>query len=261
MGWFGPDELGLALGIRQTAVPVGGALAAVTLPALADGPGLDVAFGALGVWSLAAAAVGALLLREGAADDVEDVGQPLRDPGLWLLCGASTLYVLAQISVMGFFVLFLHDERGFSPGAAAAIFAVTQVLGGFARIGAGRWSDRLRARVVPLRRLGVALGASLAVTAALVGAPGAVLVVALVVAGTLSLAWNGLSYTATAERAGRRRSGAALGFQQTLLAVGSIVGPIGFAAVVAAASWELGFLLAAVCPLVGAAALAPVAER
>ena len=34
MGWFAEQERGLALGIRQTAVPIGGALAAVTLPGL-----------------------------------------------------------------------------------------------------------------------------------------------------------------------------------------------------------------------------------
>ena len=33
-GWFGPKERGLALGIRQAAVPLGGAIAAVALPPL-----------------------------------------------------------------------------------------------------------------------------------------------------------------------------------------------------------------------------------
>src|SRR5205085_2712553 len=39
MSWFAPAERGLALGIRQTAVPLGGAIAAVLLPALAAGVG------------------------------------------------------------------------------------------------------------------------------------------------------------------------------------------------------------------------------
>ena len=34
MSWFAPEERGFALGIRQTAVPLGGALAALTLPAI-----------------------------------------------------------------------------------------------------------------------------------------------------------------------------------------------------------------------------------
>jgi sugar phosphate permease len=261
MGWFGPEERGLALGIRQTAVPLGGAVAAVTLPALADGPGLQAAFLALATWTAAAAVAGALFLREGGGDGLDDVGRPLRDTGLWLLCGGSALYLAAQVAIVGFVVIFLHGERGFSVGAAAAVLAVTQVLGGVARIAVGRWSDRLGARVVPLRRIGLALMVALAVTAALVAAPRVVLVPALVVAGALGQAWNGLSYAAAAERAGRARSGAAIGVQQTVLAVGGIVAPVVFAALVGASTWTVGFAAAAACPLLGWIVLAPVSER
>ena len=40
-----------------------------------------------------------------------------------------------------------------------------------------------------------------------------------------------------------------------------LVFPIGFAAVVGAASWRLGFLLVALCPIAGFIALRPLAER
>jgi sugar phosphate permease len=262
MTWFGPGERGLALGIRQTAVPLGGAVGAVALPAIAEGPGLRAAFLALAVTLEAAALVGVALLREGAADDLAGrVVRPLRDRGLWLLCGASTLYLATQFSIVGFVVLFLHGERGFSTTAAAGVLAATQVCGAAARIALGRWSDRLGTRIALLRSVGLGLAAATALAAALIGAPDAVLVPAFVVAGTLGLSWNGLSYTAAAERAGRAQSGAALGFQQTLLAAGSVVTPIAFAAVVGATSWRTGFALSAVCPLVGYFALQPLAER
>jgi hypothetical protein len=70
-----------------------------------------------------------------------------------------------------------------------------------------------------------------------------------VVAGALSVGWNGLSFTATAELAGRRRSGAALGFQQTALGVGCFVAPLAFAGLVDATSWPVGFGVLAVLPL------------
>jgi sugar phosphate permease len=261
MAWFGPAERGLALGIRQTAVPLGGAVAAVALPALAEGPGLRSAFLALAVAVEAAALVGVALLREGDSDELAGrVARPLRDRGLWLLCGASTLYLATQVSIVGFVVLFLHGERGFSNTGAAGVLAVTQVLGAAARIGVGRWSDRLGARIVLLRWVGLALAASTAVTAGLVGASDAVVVTAFVVTGTLGLSWNGLSYTAAAERAGRAQSGAAIGFQQTLLAAGAVVTPIVFAVVVGSTSWRVGFALAALFPLVGYVALRPLAE-
>jgi MFS family permease len=84
---------------------------------------------------------------------------------------------------------------------------------------------------------------------------------ALVIAATFGLSWNGLSFTAAAEAAGRARSGAAIGLQQTFLSAGSIIAPIGFAAVVHHASWRLAFALAALSPLVGYAVLSPLAER
>jgi sugar phosphate permease len=261
MAWFGPAERGLALGIRQTAVPLGGAVAAVALPALAEGPGLRTAFLALAVTVEAAALVGLALLREGVSDEVAGrVARPLRDRGLWLLCGASTLYLATQVCLVGFVVLFLHGERGFSNTAAAGVLAVTQLFGAGARIGLGRWSDRLGTRVALLRWVGVVLAAATALTAVLVDSSDAVVVTAFVVAGTLGLSWNGLSYTAAAERAGPAQSGAALGFQQTLLAAGGIVTPIAFASVVGATSWRTGFALAALFPLAGYLALRPLAE-
>ncbi len=135
------------------------------------------------------------------------------------------------------------------------------MLGGVARIGAGRWSDRRRERIAPLLRLGLLLALSAATAALLVGASLWLLLPALVAAGTLSLSWNGLSFTAAAEIAGRERSGAAIGLQQSFLAVGSIVTPIAFAAIVHASSWRTAFVLAALSPLVGYALLSPLTER
>ena len=119
------------------------------------------------------------------------------------------------------------------------------------RIGGGRWSDRVGSRVGPLRLVGLASSATLALVAVLVDAPAPVLVAALVLAGGFAMAWNGLSFTAAAEIAGRARSGAALGMQQTTLAATGAVLPPVFAAVVAATSWRAGFGLAAVFPLAG----------
>jgi sugar phosphate permease len=263
MAWFAPEERGLALGIRQTAVPLGGAVAAGVLPALATHVSLRAAFVGLAIGCLAGAIVGGLLLRsESTEQQVHDeAAPPLRNWRIWLLCVASTFYVATQLSLIAFIVLFLHDARGVSTAASAAVLAGTQVLGGVARIAVGRWSDRIRARVVPLRQIGLLLALAVGASALLVHASLWLVIPSLIVAGTLGLSWNGLSFTAAAEAAGRRRSGASIGLQQTFLSGGGIVAPIAFAAVVHAASWRLGFLLAAASPLAGYALLSPLAER
>jgi sugar phosphate permease len=262
MSWFGPEERGLALGIRQTAVPLGGAIASVVLPALTAHISLRAAFFGLAAGCLAAAVVGTALLRSESAVQEEhgDVSPPLRNQRVWLLCIASTFYVTTQISLIAFLVLFLHDDRGLSTATSAGVLAGTQVLGGAARIAVGRWSDRIHARIVPLRQIALALALATGASSLLVHASLWLLVPALVVAGTLGLSWNGLSFTAAAEAAGRRRSGASIGLQQTFLSGGGIVAPIAFAAVVHAGSWRLGFALAAASPLLGYALLSPLAE-
>jgi sugar phosphate permease len=198
--------------------------------------------------------------REGADDALEarELGLTLRDRRLWLLCGGSSLYLVAQLAVTGFVVLFLHDERGFSAGEAAAVLGGVQVLAAALRIGGGRWSDVLGSRMRPLRLVGVASAVTLALAAALLDAPVHLLVAAFVLAGGLSMAWNGLSFTAAAEIAGRARSGAALGMQQTALAAAGAAVPPAFAAVVAASSWRVGFALAAAFPLAGVQLLRPL---
>jgi hypothetical protein len=83
---------------------------------------------------------------------------------------------------------------------------------------------------------------------------------ALVVAGVVGISWNGLSFTAAAETAGAARSGAALGFQQTVLAVLGAAVPPAFAALVGATSWRIAFAASALGPLLGVLALSRVAE-
>ena len=261
MAWFDEDERGLALGIRQMAVPLGGGLAAVALPLLETHISLKAAFLGLAVGCCAAGVVAAVLIRMEPAEDHSILARPLRDPRIWRICSGSFFYVTTQLSLLGFFVLFLHDHRGVSTAVAAGALAVTQLLGGIARIAVGRWSDRIRMRIVPLRRLALGVAATVALTTALLDATPWLVVPALVVAATFGLSWNGLSFTAAAEAAGRARSGAAIGLQQTFLSAGAIVAPIGFAAVVHHASWRLAFALAALSPLVGYAVLSPLAER
>ena len=261
MQWFARGQRGLALGIRQTAIPLGGAVGALALPPIADAGGVDDAFLALAAGCLACSIAGALLLREGPVfdDELHDLGRPLHDRRIWILCIGSAFVLVAQIAVMNFVVLFLHDARGVETSRAALVLAGVQVLGGGLRIAGGRWTDRAGRRVPLFRRLAFALAVSLGAAAVLVDAPLSVLVPVLLVAGGLGMSWNGLSFTAAAEIAGRARAGAAVGFQQTVLAVGSAVTPIVFATI-AASSWRLAFALSAACPVAGAVVLRPLRE-
>jgi sugar phosphate permease len=261
MAWFSSSELGLALGIRQTAIPIGGAIAAALLPTLASAGGVRLAFFFLGGACLTGAVLAAVFIRGGSGGEPElgDVSQPLRDPFMWLLGTGTGLYLLAQIGITGFVVLFLHEHRHVSKEAAGAVLAVIYVLAVAARVASGRLSDRLGSRLGPLRTIGVVLALATAGVAAATDAPLAVVVPLFVVAGVLSMSWNGLAYAAAAETAGTARTGAALGFQQTLLGVVVAAAPPVVAAI-ATHSWRLAFLVAASGPTLGVVILQRLRE-
>jgi sugar phosphate permease len=255
MQWFAPDERGLALGIRQTAIPVGAGIGALALPSLEQAGGLEAAFSFLGGLCLVAALAAALVIREAPARDAELEGDAipwtLRDRRLWTLSFASGLYLFGQIPFLSFAVLFLHDVHGMSATRAAVVLAVFQAGAVLTRIGAGRLSDRLANRLRPLRWIGLASAVGLLTTALVADAGVAFVILVVIVAGAISMAWNGLSLTAAAELAGRARSGAAIGFQQTTLGVIGVLVPVIFATVVDKTSYQAGFALAAAGPLAG----------
>ena len=262
MAWFPSTELGLALGIRQTAIPIGGALGAVLLPVLGSAGGTRAAFVFLGAACLAGAVVAAVFVRGGSGGEprLGDVTQPVRDRFMWLLGAGTGLFLLAQIGIIGFVVLFLHEHRGLSKEAAGAVLAGIYVLAVAARIGSGTISDRVGSRLGPLRTIGVALAIGTACVAAALDAPLGLLIPLFLVAGVLSMSWNGLAYAAAAEAAGAARTGAALGFQQTLLGV-VVAGAPPVIAAVAEHSWRLAFFLAAAGPAAGVLILQRLRER
>ena len=264
MHWFGAEERGLALGVRQTAVPLGGLIAALVVPQLASAGDATSAFLFFAAFCAFGAVVGVVVIRSGESEDHEleqsTVARTLRDGRLWRLSLGSGVYVYAQIAVIGFGVVFLHDEHGLSARDAALVIAGAQVLAVGVRIATGRWSDVVGSRIGPLRRLGVVVAVCLAAVAALAGGPLWLLIPALALAGGLSMGWNALAFAAAAELAGPARSGAAIGFQQSVLSGIAIVAPIVFAATVSKTSWGLAFLLAAFVPLIGRFALRPLRD-
>jgi len=261
MHWFPRAERGLALGIRQANVPIGGLFAALTLPVLASWKGLGAAFVALAVALAFGALAGLVLLRDpvSAVAPRRVPSRPLRDGSVWRLSWGSGLLMVGQMATMSFTVIFLHAARGFSPGAAAAVLAAQQVLGAALRVLAGLWSDRLGVRIAPMRRLAIAIATTLFLVALLSAGSRWLLVPALVIAGGVGLSWNGLSFTAAAEIAGATASGAAIGLQQTVLGICGIVIPIGFSTAVSHSSWRVAFIAAALFPLLGWALLRPLA--
>jgi sugar phosphate permease len=257
-GWFPRDERGLALGLRQTAVPVGAALASFSLPPLASSAGVDAALYALAGAMLLAAVASAVWLRTGPR--VESAAPPapdaVRDPRIWRLSAASSLMIIGQIGVTSLLVLYLYSERDWSAAHAALALGGVQVGAAVARVSAGRWSDVRDERIEPFRRLAAVAGVLLLASA--LGGPTAVPL--LLAGGVAAMSWNGLSFTAAAEISGRRQAGTAMGIQNTAMRVVAAGVPVGLGALASTVSWHAVFAVMGVTPLIARALLTPLVE-
>jgi sugar phosphate permease len=260
LGWFAARERGLAMGIRQSAQPLGVAVAALALPSLAA-RGLAAAFAFLGGFCLLAAALVVAVVRDparGGERAQAQRGSPYRTGVLWRIHAASALLVVPQFTVSTFALVFLVDTRGWHAPAAGALLAVAAAGGAASRLGAGHWSDRLGSRMRPMRILALATTAALlALALAAVAAP-VLAVPILLAAAVLVVSTNGLAFTAVAELAGPAWAGRALGIQNTgQNALAALTPPI-VAVLIGAAGYPAAFAVAGVLPL-AAAALVPLA--
>jgi MFS family permease len=265
MGWFPVRERGLAMGTRQTAQPLGVAVAALALPSLAHAYGARDAL----LFPAALCFLGALLVLLFAADPRRpasagggSVPSPYRTSRtLGRIHLASAMLVVPQFAVATFTLAYLVGARHWDPAVAGRWVFGFAAAGALGRIAAGVWSDRVGSRLGPMRQLAV-LSAALMLLIAL----GALLDAGWIVAGfalgaIVTVADNGLAYTAVAELAGTSWSGRALGVQNTGQNVAAVLTAPVLAAVIGDSRYGLGFLAAAICPVL-AIPLTPLrAER
>jgi sugar phosphate permease len=266
MGWFPPTERGLAMGTRQTAQPLGVALAALGLPPLAHAHGVHLAvlFPA-GLCALAAVLVLVLVADPPRPPRTADAA-PARSPyrgsrDLARVHLASAMLVVPQFAVAAFTLIYLVGQRDWDPATAGRVIFGFLVAGALGRVVTGVWSDRVRSRLVPMRQLAVASATLMGVIAIGAGTGHWFVVLGFALASVVTVADNGLAYTSVAELAGQEWSGRALGVQNTVQNLAAIGTAPMLAAVIGESRYALGFALVAIFPLV-AIPLTPVrAER
>jgi MFS family permease len=265
VGWFPRSRRGLAMGIRQMSQPLGVAVAALVVPPLAADGGIAAPFLLAGILITAIAVACAFGIANpprpapgggspgngGTGTEPARSANPYRD-SLFLarVHLLSALLVVPQFTLSIFGLVWLITGLGWSATAAGAVIAAAQFVGAVGRILVGHLSDRVGSRMRVLRWVAVA---GVVVMLALAGAGAlhwaVVCAVMLLIASTVSVADNGLSFTSVAEAAGRAWSGKALGIQNTgQFMAASAVGP-GIGALIAAVGYPAAFALVALTPL------------
>jgi MFS family permease len=251
--WFPPRHRGLATGFRQAAVPFGTAIAAMLLPALAIRHGWPAAVAAQGAIGIAGGLLFWLFYREEAGG-----GAPARPPALPLRALTTTLWrlpgfrlvLLAGIAMSAFqftftahAVLFLAEELGLGLLAAAALFALTQLVGIPGRVLLPWISDRLW----PGRRTR-SLGAGCVAVAIVflslpAGAPDWLLYAVLAALGLFGIGWFPLYILEVAEMAPKAAIAATVSIATTLCMVAMSLAPLLFGLVVDAAGYRPAWAL------------------
>lgn len=245
MGWFTDGKRGLAMSIRQTAIPVGGALGAALLPWVAQRHGFRMVFGTLAVFCALTALLTWLFLHERPHPVIQgSMGSstarepsPLRRPDIWRLAIACGLLTAPQIGVLTFGGIYLHDRMTAGLSLIGAVLVTVQITGSIARIVIGKHSDRGANRRRLVRGIGL-LAAGLTSALALFGSTNLVVASALVTLTRLAAsAWHGVAYTEIAIMAGPSRAGTALGMIGMTIFASAFLTPLLIPLLLAKSSW------------------------
>ncbi len=249
----------LVFSIKQTGVPIGGALAGFIGPPLMLLWDWQSAILVVSAACLAAALLTEIWVRGYAryADPsiqvrVELVGPLrllLRSPILrWMLAGCVPL-VIAQYVLTTFIVLYLQEDIGLSVVTAGALLAVAQASGGAGRIIFGAVASRWMTPLSTLMLLAVmAASAAFLTTTFTQSWPLALIYAVGVLFGGTAIGWNGVYLAEAARRAPGgevSRTTGAVGF---VIFGAVVIGPAFFGAIIATMSYQMayagvGFLL------------------
>ena len=253
--WVTDRRLGLAFGIKQSAIPTATLLGGLAVP------GVALVFG----WRWAVAA-GVLLTIVVLVSNVERRGPgrasgrlddgPTREPDRGMPRGG-----LVVLTIGGFFAsaasapigVFLVDSAvaaGVASGTAGLLFAGCSVLMLVNRVGFGWLADRhpQRSRFLVISYLlaGGAVGYGLVATGDV-----PLFVIGAVLACGLGWSWPGLFQFAVI-RENRATAAAATGWMQIGLSLGAASGPVAFGALAQGFSYAVAWIGAAVLTLAGA---------
>lgn len=231
---FAPERRGLALGLRQAAVPAGGLLGAMLLPWFASTWSWR--------WSLLPAGVCAILglvpllvWRTAAPPPLKRSEHPpygiarvSRDRNILLLTIWGCLFVCGQYALLVFLALDFHQRFGFGLAAASLFVVIAQASGIIARVGWGVLSDRAlrwgRKPLIVILTVDGLIGAA-CLYAVPRSVPAFALIVIVAIAGAGCIGFPGLLITMVAEAAGPQRVGAATGYASTFLLLAAVVTP------------------------------------
>ena len=272
MRWFPLAHRGSAMGLRQTGIPIGGALAAAILPLIALAHGWRWAIVASGGLSILAALLcwhrypPPARAEHAAARAAPAYGfRALLTRDIVLLGLSGALLPLGQFALVTYLALYLKETQGTAITTSALLLVGAQLAGACGRLLWGVWSDRLFAqRRKPALLIAGLLSALGSIVLGWIPPATPLWVIWLIVLGYAfnAIGWHGCWISLVAEIAGPEKQGRTIGAAMTIMYAGIIVLPPLFGVFVDYThSWSGAWTLLALGLLIGTGLVALVREH
>jgi MFS family permease len=252
-------RMSLVFSIKQTGVPVGGALAGAIVPSLQLFAGWQQALLAVAVANVLCALIAQPMRAQFDADRdasrrlaganfLQPIRLVLSHPALRMLASCSFVFSIAQLSLTTYLVTYLTDSLAYGLVAAGALLSISQIGAVLGRVAWGYASDRWFGARRMLAMLASLMALSAIATAMLQQhAPGMVVVAVLFVFGASAVGWNGVYLAEVARQAPSGMAGMATGGTLAITFFGVVLGPPLFGAVAGAfGTYRAGFAALAV---------------
>lgn len=264
IGWFPANRRGTAMGFRQMAQPLGVAAAAVSIPVIAQHQGVAAALAVPATFALLAVIATALFVIDPprpavTAPEFTTLRQHpySRSTGLLRVHLVAVLLVIPQFTIWSFSLVWLMSERHWTAFAAGVFVGCIQVLGAAGRLAAGALSDRIGSRTKPIRIIAVLAAITMGGLALADLHDLTLAIVLLAAAGVITVADNGVAFTAAAEIAGPFWGGRVLSIHNTAQnAVAAAVPPV-FGAAITGLGFPATFAIAAAFAVLAAPVVPP----
>lgn len=272
--WFPPAQIGFALGLRQTGIPIGGFLGALLLPYIALNWGWRAAMTTAGIILFCGGLVCYSLYKEHPQTlENKKNGKPkktgeewafLRIHSFWYAQVTSIVFLGAQYVLLTYLVLFLNDTAGISIKLASFCLAISQLGGIFARIVLGKVSDSFLkgARTPAFIFEGFLLIGTLLILSTFNSTtPFWMAVIAAWFFGMSAMGWNGIHIALVMKLAKKEQGGAAVGVTISAMQLGVLLIPPMFGYLIdISGSYRLSFLILSFVTLLATLLLFKVRE-
>jgi predicted MFS family arabinose efflux permease len=236
-----PERRNLIFSVKQTGVPLGGVVTALTAPALAVTVGWR--------WSLAMITAYTLVLfvlgrrYQTAWDSDRDPGRIVtqrpfsgvamvwREGTLRWISLVALVFSIVQRSLLTFTVIYLVVEGGYGLVEAGVMLSVAQIAGSVSRVAWGWLADRMRSSLAVLTMICVITTASMTALFALDASwPRLVVYFLFFMLGMSALGWNGVFHAECARLSPTGMASLVAGGTTFFVFAGVLLGPALFAA-------------------------------